>query len=354
MKSNGKKVKERIEWIDYAKAIGMFLVVWGHAISEYNLNTKNVQIIIYSMHMPLFFYLSGLVFKIKNNLTFKSFFLKKIKTLIIPYIIFSGLIIFFHILEVVILKGKFEFFRYLLSRDGIINTILFTDKSAFSNLWFIPCLLSSECIIFFLEKYIKNKKIAFGCLIILGIIALKVKELYAISLPLNMETACVACLFIYIGCSMRNKMDRLLNNNILGIAMICIFLLANYIYIKILNIGYCQSFYNLRLHNPYIFGITAISGFFALSFLCKKIRKNKALQMVGMQSIYIYGIHYLIQNIIGICFSILKIEPRNIPLIGIVCSILNIMLCMFIINLFYMLKEKWRKNENCNCKNVCR
>ena len=46
--------KERIIWIDYAKAIAMFFVIFGHVDSGNYLTNW-----IYSFHMPLFFLLSG-------------------------------------------------------------------------------------------------------------------------------------------------------------------------------------------------------------------------------------------------------------------------------------------------------
>lgn len=47
--------KKRILWIDYAKAFAMFFVVIGHVNSGNYLTNW-----IYSFHMPLFFFLSGI------------------------------------------------------------------------------------------------------------------------------------------------------------------------------------------------------------------------------------------------------------------------------------------------------
>ena len=50
--------KKRILWIDYAKAFAMFFVVIGHVNSGNYLTNW-----IYSFHMPLFFFLSGITVK---------------------------------------------------------------------------------------------------------------------------------------------------------------------------------------------------------------------------------------------------------------------------------------------------
>ena len=50
---------KRIEYLDIARGIGIFLVVLGHCYSL----PEWMWHLIYSVHMPLFFVLSGYVFK---------------------------------------------------------------------------------------------------------------------------------------------------------------------------------------------------------------------------------------------------------------------------------------------------
>lgn len=49
-------VEKRVEWIDMAKGIGLLFVFLGH------LKTPFLATWIYTFHMPLFFFLSGLVY----------------------------------------------------------------------------------------------------------------------------------------------------------------------------------------------------------------------------------------------------------------------------------------------------
>lgn len=75
--------KERIDWIDIAKGIGIILVVMGHLAAE----DQDLKRFIYCFHMPLFFFISGIVFNIKN-IKFKKFFIKKFKSVYLPYAVF--------------------------------------------------------------------------------------------------------------------------------------------------------------------------------------------------------------------------------------------------------------------------
>ncbi len=88
----------RIEWIDYAKAIGIVLVVYGHVAR--GLFNAGIDIplgmyaladsIVYSFHMPLFFFLSGLFFY--DSFSKKGggrLLLSKVDTIVYPYLLWS-------------------------------------------------------------------------------------------------------------------------------------------------------------------------------------------------------------------------------------------------------------------------
>ena len=88
----------RLAWVDYAKGIGILLVVYGHvARGIYNAGIpfneslyRVVDSIIYSFHMPLFFFLSGLFFvsSFEKKGT-KKLILSKIDTIVYPFILWS-------------------------------------------------------------------------------------------------------------------------------------------------------------------------------------------------------------------------------------------------------------------------
>ena len=52
-------MKKRMDYLDVAMGIAMFLVVMGHAALAYD--TPYWRVAIYSFHMPLFFLVSGVV-----------------------------------------------------------------------------------------------------------------------------------------------------------------------------------------------------------------------------------------------------------------------------------------------------
>ena len=81
----------RIEYIDVAKGIGIFLVVFGHVLwkGKYAIPYANsICNMIYSFHMPLFFVISGLCIKESKTLT-----LQTVKDManayLIPYVVWT-------------------------------------------------------------------------------------------------------------------------------------------------------------------------------------------------------------------------------------------------------------------------
>src|SRR6266511_3040172 len=88
----------RIDWVDAAKGFGIILVVVGHAIrglleARILTETASVQYVdtwIYSFHMPLFFFLTGLfIARSAEKKTLPHFIFDKVATLAYPYFVWS-------------------------------------------------------------------------------------------------------------------------------------------------------------------------------------------------------------------------------------------------------------------------
>lgn len=94
---------QRENWIDWAKALGILLVVMGHSVYA----SKDVTSFIFVIHMPLFFFVSGYLFKTSRS--WYEISISNVKTLLIPYIILvSTLSASSIILQSVLLKCAFR------------------------------------------------------------------------------------------------------------------------------------------------------------------------------------------------------------------------------------------------------
>lgn len=79
MKAVNINIPQRLDWMDWAKAIAITLVVFGHLRSDF-------MSYIFSFHMPFFIMLSGFLQK-KRPL--HEEFVRSVKTLLVPYVLYN-------------------------------------------------------------------------------------------------------------------------------------------------------------------------------------------------------------------------------------------------------------------------
>lgn len=75
----------RIVSFDILKGVGILLVILGHIQIPYMLKT-----VIYSFHMPLFFFVSGCFFR---PISLREFLNKKTRQLLIPWAFFAFFVV---------------------------------------------------------------------------------------------------------------------------------------------------------------------------------------------------------------------------------------------------------------------
>ena len=120
---------KRIEYIDIARGIGILLVVLAH--NDFGFISQYGHEVIYSFHMPLFFFLSG--YFVKTDISFLEFFKKRFHSLLKPFLFTLFLIYFTSV--------SFEkmAFGTALRRIGksLYGTGVYID---WVQLWFLPNL----------------------------------------------------------------------------------------------------------------------------------------------------------------------------------------------------------------------
>ena len=169
-------MKNKILYIDIAKAICIILVVIGHYVP--NGCPKwwmLIHDIIYSFHMPLFMFASGFVYiaTFKENQSYGTFLLKKFKRLMIPYLTVSFLVISVKLLT--------ESHLYVENPKSFMSYIkMFYYPEAGYFLWFIWALWW----MFVIVPLFKNKNsrlLLFVVSIILAYIPIYITEIFCLA-----------------------------------------------------------------------------------------------------------------------------------------------------------------------------
>ena len=308
---------KRIDWIDWLKAIGIFLVSLGHSNC-----VPNLRKYIYSFHMPLFFIASGMTLKPEKYDNIKSFIIDKSKKLLLPYLFINIFTLPFYYIYCNYMAIKdFNIFNIIkgivIGNDDIITLI--SGPS-----WLILTLFLAEVLFYILYKlYNGDKKHLFNASIILIIIGY-VEGITSrkILMPWHINTVPVACACTIIGYLMYNiyREKRALWQS----------KKINYIYSIILIIigAYISVYVNGKVSfggNNYKSIILTYASLFStitgLILILMKIKKAKLLSFIGRNSLIILAIHKPIIYIIRYFVPSFKEASWNSTIIGVIMFI---------------------------------
>lgn len=280
--------EKRLEFVDYAKGIGIILVVLGHTRFPYARN------IIYSFHMPLFFMLSGYLFQDKKlEVSFLQYLIKKLKGLYLPFLKFSIFYLllnnFFVLIGFLPSNYRYEGAQFL---KVLIENLFFLSDSQFSGtFWFIRNLFAIEILMFFIYKMgcgivNKRKNIFYFLVICIFIIIGYIFSEKGI-IP-TLANIFLGMAFFLVGYLVRNRLPKVLEyRTLLYLGMVSIFVVGPF-----LKVDMVVNYYS----NFWLFLVTGTLGSLAVIHMCKmlpRLKINNLLEYIGKNSLYILCFHIL-------------------------------------------------------------
>ena len=178
---------KRLDYLDVAKGIGILLVILGHCQLG---RIGEVHSLIYSFHMPLFFFVSGVCFS--NKYDFTSLATKRFRQMILPTIYFS-------VISTVLVEGL----------DLHVKWWDWNKHFPFA-LWFLPVLYFAELLAWVICNKIFNKFYLVFSLFIL-MLAPHLLEKWSVELPYSLAAIPIATFFYVIGYHLKKyvfKIDK--------------------------------------------------------------------------------------------------------------------------------------------------
>lgn len=273
---------KRNYWVDYAKAIGIILVVYGHVargVVKSGLPMDNywftlVDSVIYSFHMPLFFFLSGLFFYeslLRRGCS--GLIANKLETIIYPFVIWS------------LLQGAIELLLSKHTNGGVTTSeVLSFVWNPRAQFWFLHVLFVIFVASSIIYKKIKIQHTKYLLLLFLTLSTFK-NELSANSVTL---LTLGNSPFFIMGVYFNEIKDRFYSSRktltpILGI----LFLSGQYIFHISLELNYSSD--GLPAVTLALISILFIS---ALSMQISNL-EIKLLLTIGTSSMIIYLMHII-------------------------------------------------------------
>lgn len=261
-------------------------VVLGHT-----LKSGPVQNYIWSFQIPLFFFISGMLFKDRGE-GFGKYAEDKTRKLLVPYWFFGFICILIYVV-----LGRFVAadmgieglsFDFLTNLKGLLYGSAKTGNLKFNlPLWFLPCMFCTSIIYYFVNR-ITSKKSAYilAAALIFAAAGYIINYHTALStLPFGLETSVTMLVFYCLGQYYFKNTPELFNKPVFIIFIVIggIAGLANG------RISYSSDIYN----NIILFYISSICGIIGYVALAKFIDHNMVLEYIGKSSLAILVMHKL-------------------------------------------------------------
>jgi fucose 4-O-acetylase-like acetyltransferase len=271
---------KRIEWIDLAKGICIFLVVANH-IFYYNC------VFLEQLRMPLYFILSGLFFKDYGG--FCEFMLKKTNKILIPFIFFylSSQLLYW-VMRLVV--GQCDISSY---PDFLV---LFRVTNYFNNpIWFLLCLYEVNILYYVIQHYTNSRRSRYVIIIIAGFIGAALSYT-----PLYLGAMLTALPFFYLGTVLKDSFvikcnERKIIQALCGCVVVAILtILPSYIPVSKI------TFYLNDVQGSYLVALICSSlGVISVLLICKCIRWLPLFSFIGRYSIIVLCVHMVYISILN-------------------------------------------------------
>jgi fucose 4-O-acetylase-like acetyltransferase len=298
MTTTATKPSKRIEWIDIAKGLGIILVSFGHLR---NGDGQSVWLpamdgpitAIYLFHMPLFYLLGGLTFSTTGG--FKSFVIRKVRTLLIPYYVFSLYFLAkpFAVLLIPSMGAAFQSDHAYSVADQFWDVLIMGN-----GLWFLMAFFVAEILMYGIVSFLRSTRHFLSEIALVGVVLIVFSYMRGYvfdlpKLPFQLWTGVSIVGFICVGYALRGwlkSVDRKKSALLTGVSAVIFVSLS----IVVLNVS-------LGLSIQWIFRMfAAATGAFACIFACITLSHSAILSYIGRFSLVFYALNAFTLNIVKI------------------------------------------------------
>ena len=290
-------MEKRLSFVDVLRGMAIFFIVLGHSLI-YSSHCSLIFKFLYSFHVPLFFLISGYVFKLKDDENFFSFVKRKFKRIMVPYFVWALLFLIPYYIFGAKVNNQLNTnssFNIMNSLFGIVyGNGINSGLKQNSPLWFLPALFSMEVFYFYIIKFLKNKKyyINFSFLVITALCGLFSYKFINFLLPWGGKTVLELGIFFLLG-YLLNKY-KIVSKIVSDKSMYFLFLILMFIFGMLFVFNSNVDCMNYNYGNYGLFLLTSISLSFFFLLISKKLNKNKLLEYLGNNTIPILIFHKLI------------------------------------------------------------
>ncbi len=335
--------KSYYNYIDTAKAVGVFLVYMSHS----QLGALPLNQYFFSFHMPLFFLCAGFVTKRRHE-PFGRFLLRRVLGILLPYVLFA------------VLSVLFMEYQPTTAADFALRLLTGTRESLIdytaSALWFLPCFFTASVLfrlIIELSERLKSdgarSAVFFSLSALCGALGAVLCYGNTVStLPFGLNIALVGVLFMAFGSLLRELLslfsDKALKYGALPVGAVLIALgvlscFLNTAALKgpdMLYVVMAQAFYG----SFPLFVLSALLSGCGLILVCRTL-SCRASEYIGRNTLYLLGLNDFAVLSAHRLLGLVGIDAGNTP--RVLFALLNAAVAFLIaLPLIALVKLAWK------------
>ena len=280
---------KRVAWIDTAKGLLIILVILGHS------DISNLtRYIINSFDMGAFFMLSGMT--VTYEARHSEFLKKRIKGILIPYILFSFIYITYQTFRIIIMDGgPMTLWGGLLS---IIVPVSGRQTMSVYGLWFLPCLFLSELVVYWIFR-VQKRHVFGGIVLYMVVLALCVLVRHTTGVVSVINIVPIAVLFLILGNQLKSCDNWKNQKLVVGLISLIVFFVVVWINAAFSNVSIDLSSMTLGMWPLYL--VNCCAGGLTIFVLSMLMEKVSPIRKIGCDSLYYYGLHYEVLGVVSKC-----------------------------------------------------
>lgn len=283
-----KRRDKRVNWIDVTKCFGIFAIYLGHFLTSAGKSYPFV----FTHHVPLFFFISGCTENFNKEKQIGTQILKKFKSIMLPFWLFSLLSI---IIQIIMTDANITSIKemFTLIGKGAIRNSFFA-----ASLWFLTCLFVME-IMFVFIKQLKN-----SLLIVVVCLGLFLISQYIKNMPCwiyNFDSAFRYIIFYAIGFAGFPSIMKLFELNteikkvILALSGIVALIYSIILFEGVNLLSFTDSIPFLCHFSTVLCALVVIWLYFVIAKLFEKVL---IFRIIGNNTLYLCGSEWIVKTIV--------------------------------------------------------
>ncbi len=304
--------------IDIYKGIAIILIVLGHLET-----TKLIKDSIFLFHVPAFFFVAGMTFRVKEKERLGDFLKKKAYRLLLPYLFYvlimsaTQIVTDLYVNGASSMSGSFSFKGFCLATlDILLCGDIEGTAITIGPSWFLYVLFEAS-LLFRLVNRLKISKIAAGSgIIALFFIAVKTGWFNEMSIKLGQSIS--AMFYMWCGQLFGAKSSSLLKMKPLALLVLAFsgmgIVLSTAWYLGD-SINMAGNYFPSSLACITIVTLVGSISLYLLSICMNKVKLGSIMAFYGINSMLVLGLHIPLRNISRLVFSriCLSLQQSSLP-----------------------------------------